>query len=194
MDIQAITDNVESFDPEWSLVQGIKAGEHKAFEELVNRYQKMLRAYVFIHAKQLRDSDEDVLQDIFLEILNGAQRFNRQSSVKTWVYKVAKNTINNKKRKRWLWFLGSEEEEQQEIATDPRMEPHGIFQAGHDIAVVRECIDLLDANSREVLHFYEIAGLNYADIAGILNIKVGTVRSRLFNAREKLAQLLREKL
>lgn len=175
------------------IVKGIAGGDEIAFHKLVDAFQTKLRHYIHIHAASINEANGDILQDIFIEIYSSAKRFKGQSSVNTWVYAIARNTINNKRKKKKFVIFNSNKADDvsAESTCESNINPLDRLRLSEDIELVRRCISQLDVDSQEILHLHQFSELDYASIAEVLAIKIGTVRSRLFTARKKLSQLLR---
>lgn len=128
----------------------------------------------------------DVVQDAFLEVWRTAGRFEGRSSVKTWIFAIARFNLIDRLRKK-----GREEPLDEDFdAPDPSPQPQALLEAASDTQQVRLCIDKLPrAQARAVrLAFYD--ELSYGEIAEIEGIPEGTVKTRIFHAKKILAQCL----
>ncbi len=180
----------ESQAHEVELVHGVASKDEASFRELMALYQDRIRAFASVYAVRINDHVDDIAQDIFLQIYLSAKKFKGDSSVKTWIYSIAKYTINNKLRKKKLtyfwqfWKKNDQGEMDDSLISDDNPELALLsYESKRD---VRASIAGLDANSQEVLMLYEWSGLSYEQIGKTLNINVGTVKSRLNHARKKL--------
>lgn len=136
---------------------------------------------------------EDLVQDTVLKALRSWQRFQLGTNIRSWLFTILRNTFINDYRRR----------QREPIAMDlDAVEPHAVFRAGQDEdpegaffaqivdAKVLDAIDALPEDFREVLVLSDIENMSYAEIAGVLGIPVGTVKSRLFRARRQLQEVL----
>jgi len=157
------------------LMTAFKRGDGPAFRELFDRYKNPIYGFV-----RRRVSDparaEDITQDIFLALVQRRNGYEVRSSFRTYLYRIAMNRVASEHRKN-------------NPAQPAEPEPAA---SGNPAVVhqVREALGQLEPEQREVVMLREYQGLSYQEIAQVLNVPVGTVRSRLFRA--KLA--LKEKL
>lgn len=167
------------------LVAKCCSGDLEAFNELVKRY----RNRIFNLAWQLlgdRDEAEDVAQEVFLHAFEHIGDFHYSSQVFTWLYRIAVNACKMRFRKRRPIEPLSDESET--YTNDwQEIEKQWILKRQIDIALSR-----LPENLRFVLVLREMHELSYEEIAQVLGIPIGTVRSRLFEARKRFAQIWRE--
>jgi RNA polymerase sigma-70 factor (ECF subfamily) len=182
--------------PEFSeseLIAGCRAGRPEALSELVKRYQPVvLRFCVSI----LGDREvDDLVQDVFIKILQRLNRFEGRSALLTWVYEITLNHCRDelRRRKRRRWFslhalprqIAENIPENEKSASD-RIETIELEQRLH-------CeIDKLKPNHRELIVLRDLEGLAYEEIARICAIDVKLVKSRLFEARSALAEKMRK--
>ncbi len=177
---------------ETELIEQALAGDSSAFGQLVRRYQDRLFTSV-VHVVGQREEAEDIVQDAFVQAFLKLNSFRRRSSFYTWLYRIAFNQAFNRRRRA-----------RPEISIDQT--PSGVRTELADSAdapteqilrreraeQIRRALDGLDEEYRSVLVLREIDGFDYAAIAQVLDIKVGTVRSRLHRARALMRdQLLR---
>ncbi len=178
-----------------------KKGDTKAFEVLVNKYQKK----VFnISYRMLGDYDEasEATQDIFLSAYKGIRKFKGKSSFSTWLFTIALNQSRNrirqqKNRKQHEQFSIDEPvyTEEGQIKQDFASDNPSIIEMieTKDIQKrVQDCINLLDEEFREALVLRDIQGFSYDEISDMLKIPGGTVKSRLFRARENIKDCLKK--
>lgn len=166
------------------LVAKCCSGDLEAFNELVKRY----RNRIFNLAWQLlgdRDEAEDVAQEVFLHAFEHIGDFRYSSQVFTWLYRIAVNACKMRLRKRRP-IEPLDECEPCDIDWQ-EVEKRWILKRQVDIALSR-----LPEKLRLVLVLREMHELSYEEIAQVLSVPVGTVRSRLFEARKKFAQIWRE--
>jgi RNA polymerase sigma-70 factor (ECF subfamily) len=170
------------------------AGDHGAFSELVRRHRDGIYRFVRWHLGAPGSEAEDVTQDVLIEVYRCLPRYERRSRLKTWILGLAYNRCRQTRRgarSARRVFAGAE-------ATDEELRT--LADAGPDLdallarrevqAEVRSAIERLCPAHREVVLLREIEELSYGEIATVLHIPVGTVRSRLHNARIELGTSL----
>ena len=179
------------------LVERAQRGDKRAFELLVMKYQRKLGRLL---SRMVRDPGEveDVTQEAFIKAYRALPNFRGESAFYTWLYRIAINTAKN-----YLVALGRraptstefdhEEAESCEEAGGLRdaATPEGEL-LGREIAqTVNKAMDALPEDLRTAISLREIEGLSYEEIANVMNCPIGTVRSRIFRAREAIAADLR---
>jgi RNA polymerase sigma-70 factor (ECF subfamily) len=178
------------------LVAAVKAGDREAFGRLAELYgPRLLRAAW--HLAGNPEEAEEMAQETLVKGFLSAKRFRGQSSFYTYLYRILVNLWKNRlrTRSRWKWVrFGAGEREAGTV--DPERfaaagpDPERQLQARERTAWVREGLRALDPGFREILVLREAEGLDYGEIAGVLGIPVGTVRSRLARARARLREIL----
>src|SRR5512141_2005477 len=179
------------------LVARAQRGDKRAFELLVMKYQRKLGRLL---SRWVRDPAEveDVTQEAFIKAYRALPSFRGESAFYTWLYRIAINTAKN-----YLVALGRraptttgfdneeaegfEDAEQLRDSNTPETELEGKQVA----AVVNKAMDALPEDLRTAITLREIEGLSYDEIADVMNCPIGTVRSRIFRAREAIATELR---
>jgi len=180
------------------LVRAAKAGDRQAFGRLVEAYQDRIYGYL---ARMLGDPDEaeDVAQEVFVRAYRSLGKFRGASSFHTWLYRIASNLAIDVARKRkrqdnTAYSLDApmemgDEEYDREIPDESRA-PDQISEQKQVQSIVRQAVMGLPDKLRDVMVLYELQGESYEDIADILEVPLGTVKSRLFNARGQLKKRL----
>lgn len=182
------------------LVERAQRGDKKAFELLVLKYQRKLERLL---SRIIRDPGEveDVAQEAFIKAYRALPNFRGDSAFYTWLYRIGINTAKN-----YLISLGrraptstefdSEEAESFEEATGLRDvdTPEAVMMTKQIAQTVNQTIDSLPEELRTAITLREIDGLSYEEIAQIMDCPIGTVRSRIFRAREAVAEKLRPQL
>jgi RNA polymerase sigma-70 factor (ECF subfamily) len=182
---------------EAALVHRCGAGEEPACAELVAEHQRMV---VQLAMNLLGDRDEalDLSQDVFLRVFRTIHRFRGQSSLRTWIYRIAVNQARNRHR---FWRRRHRADQ---VSLDQHIATHGEFLCGGDSTPDRmlarkelaqrlqAALDHLPFDQRTAIVLREIDGLSYEEIAFSLGVAVGTVKSRLTRARQALRLELRE--
>ncbi|WP_434391595.1 sigma-70 family RNA polymerase sigma factor [Melittangium boletus] len=181
--------------PEHVLLVRLRRGEPDAFETLVRTYQD--RLYDFC-VRMLSDREEayDVVQDVFVSAHQHLARFREDAKLSTWLYRIAKNHCIN--RLKYLNRRGrgrSEEygERNEEALAEALGSPPGpdaALESAREQARVQWAISRLEPDARMLVALRDIEGLAYEEIVDITELPLGTVKSRLHRAREKLAEWL----
>ncbi len=188
-------------DNESALIYDLRAGDGAAYEKLIDKFEQP----VFNLVSRVMDDPADaadVVQEVFLKVFRNIASFRRDSSLKTWIYRIAVNEARNHRR----WFsrhrrneVGLEAEPgetrgYQDWLPDPGQSPY-------ETALTHETHDLIEAalarvnpKFRAALVLREIEGLSYEEISEILDISLGTVKSRILRGREALRKHLADQL
>ena len=172
-----------------ALVARAQRGDKRAFEVLVLKYQH--RIYTLV-SRFVRDSDEvqDVVQEAFIKAYRALPSFRAESAFYTWLYRIAINTAKNylvsRARRPQGVDLDVEEAEFVESAEALRdnSSPESLLMTDELHAAVNSAIGRLPEDLRTALSLREFDGLSYEEIAEVMGCPVGTVRSRIFRARE----------
>ena len=179
------------------LVLRAQSGDKRAFELLVMKYQRKLGRLL---SRFVRDPAEveDVAQEAFIKAYRALPTFRGESAFYTWLYRIAINTAKN-----YLVALGRrapttvgvdiDDAENFEDADQLRdtSTPESELEGKEIAAVVNRAMDALPEDLRTAITLREIEGLSYEEIASVMNCPIGTVRSRIFRAREAIATDLR---
>ncbi len=182
---------------DWALIQRTLAGEQKAYELLVVKYQKRIERLV---ARMARDANlvPDVVQETFINAYRALHQFRGDARFYTWLHRIAVNTtykaLQEKKRNPLVSFtdLSPEDEDQHETFAD-RQEPisedtpEAVVAARQVAQAVNDAMQALPPDSRHALELREMEGLSYEEIAQLTGVPIGTVRSRIFRARDAIA-------
>jgi RNA polymerase sigma-70 factor (ECF subfamily) len=178
----------KSSDEELMLL--ISKGEKKAFDELYARYADALLRYFTRLLWKDREKAEDFVHDLFAKIIQKPELFDASRTFKTWVYSVANNMCKNEYKKQEVRKNTTNGIDHVNVTDqhDVLKETHeSIFQNTYN-----ESIQQLDSKHREVFSLRHEDGLSIKEIAEILDLNEGTVKSRLFYATKQLADLLKE--
>ena len=179
------------------LVERVQRGDNHAFDLLVTKYQRKLGRLI---SRFVRDTGEaeDVTQEAFIKAYRALPGFRGDSAFYTWLYRIGINTaknylLANKRRAPTSTPFDAEEAESfedagllQEVST-----PENELMSKQVVSVVQATLQQLPEDLRSALTLREIEGLSYEEIASVMNCPVGTVRSRIFRAREAVAEKLR---
>ena len=174
------------------LVRRIKAGESDAFDALCTMYDKKV---VNIAYSLLSDREDalDAAQEVFVRVYKSISGFRGDSSLSTWIFRITRNVCSDflRKRKGFVKSLDDDEEDEPRLEIpDESRAPHTEFEKKERVRIVRAAISELEENQRTVLTLFDLNGLSYEEIADITKVPVGTVKSRLFRAREALRKKL----
>ena len=178
-----------------ALVAELAGGREAAFAELFRRYRPRIEQFVRWHASGRVDTVEEMTQEIFVQLYRSLPGYAGRSSFRTWLYALARNVCRHRRRKRRrrLSFERPEEElGEQGWQRVPDLAPSVVdrLAAGELRRSVREEVDRLAPIYRTVLLLRDWEELSYAEIARVLELPVGTVRSRLHEARAQLTSAL----
>jgi RNA polymerase sigma-70 factor, ECF subfamily len=187
-------------DIDSALVQRAREGDVRAFEMLVVKYQRRIERLI---GRMLRDSDlvADVAQETFIRAYRALPRFRGESAFYTWLYRIAVNTAKKAMadlRRDPLLFesamAGSDDEDETSHArTEPTdmATPEALLASKEIAAAVNAAVEALSEDLRQAITLREIEGLSYEEISDVMACPIGTVRSRIFRAREAIALRLR---
>ncbi len=178
------------------LVDRVRAGDTNAFNFLVLRYQNRVAALV---ARFIKDHQEveDVTQEAFIKAYRALHLFRGESAFYTWLYRIAVNTAKNslvaRGRRPPTSDLDAGEAELVEIGAPLRDQetPEGSFATAALKVAVEKAIEELPEDLRTAFTLREFSGLSYEDITEVMNCPVGTVRSRIFRAREAIDRVIK---
>ncbi len=179
------------------LVEGLRNGEEHAYEALIARFEQPIYNLV---VRLLRDSSDaaDVVQEVFLKVFRSIGHFRGQSSLKTWIYRIAVNETYNYRR----WFgrrrgreVGIEDEQfegmtLEQVLPDRGLSPFEITLDHETKTRIEEALAQLKPAFRSAVVLRDVEGLAYEEIAEILQISLGTVKSRILRGREALRKQL----
>jgi RNA polymerase sigma-70 factor (ECF subfamily) len=175
-----------------ALIERLRKGEARALDELYRRHREAAYgiAYRLVGS---REDALDVVQEAFIHVMRGIQTFRGQSSFRTWLYRIV--THASLDYRRWR-SLRTTESLDGETSVDPAAMGPSQRTPAEEAAErdLRQAIDKALTNiserNRAALVLYAMEGMSYKEIADVLGISVGTVMSRIFNARQRLHELL----
>jgi RNA polymerase sigma-70 factor, ECF subfamily len=183
-------------DTDLMLVERTVAGDQKAYELLVLKYQRRIERLI---GRMVRDTDlvEDIAQETFIRAYRALAQFRGEAQFYTWLYRIAVNTakkaLGDLKRDPLISenSLRSGEEEDETSAVENELTtaetPETVLAAKEIAAAVNSAMDALPEELRQAVTLREIEGLSYEEIAEVMNCPIGTVRSRIFRAREAIS-------
>ena len=181
---------------EAELVAELQAGSDSAFDFLVTYYHSSVYNLVYGILSDAADA-ADVTQDVFLRVFRGIRGFRRSSSLKTWLYRVSVRQALN--HRRWCW-----RHHRQQISIDADVQENGAIHelengeatpfeqcATHEMQIkVRQALVQVPAVFRSAVILRDLEGLSYEEVAEVLEVSVGTVKSRILRGRRMLKDIL----
>ncbi len=195
-----------SKDDEELILHQAKGGDRRAFEKLLLVHQKHVYNTLYLHLYS-HESAEDLTQEVFIQVYKHLDSYDDRAKFSTWLHRITLNTlishyrrINADKRggnktKHSLQSFGDETiHENQRLHKEQDTRPESIAENKELEQRIRKAISNLEQEQREVIILREIEGYDYKEIADLLDIKIGTVRSRIHRGREKLRELLADLL
>lgn len=182
------------------LVQRFNAGDEGAFIQVMERYQNKIFSTV-LNLLHNRADAEEIVQDTFIRAHRGLAKFRGDSSLATWLYRIAVNLARNRY---WYFFrrrrqdslsldhaLGDDSDATfADLVASEAQDPAQETATEEFSSLIAACMARLEARHREILTMRNSLNLSYEDIARSLRINVGTVKSRIARARENLRELL----
>jgi RNA polymerase sigma-70 factor, ECF subfamily len=183
------------------LVEALCAADEGAYEVLIHRFERP----VYNLVARLTDDPADaldVVQEVFLKVFRNIDHFRGDSSLKTWVYRIAVNEARNQRR----WFgrhrrqevtiepEAADEHGYADWMTDPGRSPLEVTLDHEQRALIEEALSEVNPAFRAALVLREMEGLSYDEIAVVLDISLGTVKSRILRGREALRECLAKKM
>lgn len=172
------------------LIEQTLAGDSTAFEQLVRKYQDRL-FNTMVHVAGGRDDAQDVVQDAFVQAFVRLESFQRSSAFYTWLYRIAFNvSASQRRRKRPVVSVDETRRNTGREPIDNAAGPVERAEQQERHKKVHEAIASLGEEHRKVVVLREIDGCSYETIAQVLDLPVGTVRSRLHRARVQLKEQL----
>jgi RNA polymerase sigma-70 factor, ECF subfamily len=183
-------------DTDQQLVQRVQAGDKSAFNLLVLKYQHRVLKLVSRFVNDAAEA-EDVAQEAFIKAYRALPSFRGDSAFYTWLYRIAINTAKNalvSNRRRPVDFdLDLQDPEQYERQARLREAdtPEGVMLTEEIRQVVEKAMEQLPEDLRTAIVLRELEGLSYEEIAEAMDCPVGTVRSRIFRAREAIDKKLK---
>jgi RNA polymerase sigma-70 factor (ECF subfamily) len=187
-------------DADALLVARVKQGDVRAFEMLVVKYQRRIERLI---GRMVRDTDlvQDIAQESFIRAYRAIPQFRGESAFYTWLYRIAVNTAKKAlvdlKRDPLVTesALASREDDEETSRVENELTdgetPEALLASKEIAAAVNSAIEALSEDLRQAITLREIEGLSYEEIAEVMNCPIGTVRSRIFRAREAIAARLR---
>ncbi len=189
MTITGIHDEID----EKRLVFLLKTGDEDAYRILFRRFRNPIYAVAYGITLD-REESADIVQEVLIKVFENIKNFREESRLDTWIRRISVNESLNWKRKlkrRFRWHHKPLDENEEETGFEGG-QPDTLYEKRMQEKILDEKLKTLPEEARTVLVLKEMEGLSYDEIAKILNIRVGTVSSRLYYARRKLAGSLKE--
>src|SRR6266436_3282225 len=178
------------------LVQSALAGRETSFEELVRRYQRPIAAYVYRMVGDY-DSALDLTQEVFIKVYNSLARYRSEFKFSTWIYKIAHNAAIDHLRRhavREQALTNGFDTERREISVESRrLTPEQESERNERRSEIECVVQLLPAAYRELIALRHSHDLSYDEIAEVTGLPLGTVKNRLFRAREAMRDQLMQR-
>lgn len=176
---------------ERELIARLQKRDEAAFEELIRQYEKKVYTLCFRMCGNSEDAEE-AAQDAFLALWRGIDRFRQESSLSTWIYRLATNACIDtlRRRKKQSGSVSLDDEELFVDAVDTSPQPQETVEHRKTQKLLQEGLSALPEEYRKVLILREIEGLSYTEIAESASIELGTVKSRISRGRSLLRNFL----
>jgi RNA polymerase sigma-70 factor (ECF subfamily) len=183
------------------LAERLREGSNRAYEDLLDRFQQPVFALAF---RLLEDPSEasDVVQEVFLKVFRNVGSFRGQSSLKTWIYRITVNEAHNARR----WFFRHRRREVElddcqeetrswkEIIPDDSRSPFDVTFDREQRVMIEAALERINPIFREAVVLRDIADMSYEEVAAVLGVSLGTVKSRILRGREALREQLEGRL
>jgi len=190
MDSSFNTDSILA--EETALIDCIVSGQSSQFEILVGNYQQRIYATLLGMLGSPQDA-EDVTQETFITAFRKLDQFERRSSFYTWLYRIAFNAaidLQRRKKRAKNQFVGSNNVDITQAADLHAESAASVVIAKETVTQVQLALSRLDEERRNIIVLRDLQGVDYAEIASMLDIPIGTVRSRLHRARIELREIM----
>ncbi len=182
------------------ILRGLRAGIEEAYEELIDRYEQQVYGMVYRLLGNQSDAC-DVVQEVFLKVFRGVKSFREQSTLRTWIYRIAVNEAHNHRR----WFVRhcrhevsmtegrAEHGSMLEYTPDRGLSPFEQTLESEHRTLIEQALTRINPAFQTAVVLRDIQNLSYEEIAEILQVSLGTVKSRILRGREALRRELTER-
>jgi RNA polymerase sigma-70 factor, ECF subfamily len=193
--------NADGSGDDQLLVEALRSGSEQAYEELLARFQQPVYT---LAVRLLNNPAEayDVVQEVFLKVFRNIEHFRAESSLKTWIYRITVNEAHNTRR--WfsrhrgrevdLDFENEENRDWKETIADGGPSPFEVTLDREQAGMIESALERINPVFREAVVLRDITDLSYEEIAAVLGVSLGTVKSRILRGREALREQLAEGL
>ena len=179
---------------DWQLIERIQGGDKRAFDLLVIKYQRKIMTLVSSYVNNSHEV-QDIAQESFIKAYRALGKFRGDSTFYTWLYRIAINTAKNhlvaKGRRPPESDIDAYDTDSYSNALKEHENPEGILRRDQMEKAIHDVIRSLPNELRTALTLREFDGLSYEEIAHIMGCPMGTVRSRIFRAREAIEKVIR---
>jgi RNA polymerase sigma-70 factor (ECF subfamily) len=182
---------IHDLDVDVELVERHRCGDSQAFDEVYARFEEMVYHLAFRLSGNYEEA-ADLTQEVFLRVYRHLGSFGGRSSLKTWIFRIAINHCRDR-LSRWRPLtqpIGSDVAEGEVAYPDPARGPEELAVAADEGRRVTSGLARLPQAFREAVVLRDIEGLSYEEIAEVLGVRIGTVRSRIARGRDQLRALL----
>ncbi|MGM0453826.1 MAG: sigma-70 family RNA polymerase sigma factor [Thermodesulfobacteriota bacterium] len=186
-----------------ALIRAVIAGDTTAFDRLVYRHQDRVYNLCYWFLGEAAEA-EDAAQDVFVRAYRSLPGFRFQSQFATWIYRIAVNTCKNRLKsvayriKKWTRDIAADDgvavASLADADTHHMPSPEAALQKAQTTDAIRRAMDRLAADRKTVVVLRDIEGLSYEEISAITGWKPGTVKSKLFRARQDLKYMLKDRM
>ncbi len=174
-----------SLDDDFSLIKRFIDGDESAYTVLVHRHKEKVRNIIYLTLSNV-DSVDDIAQEVFITVYKNLKKFRFESQFTTWLYRITINKCKDHLRKVKIRSIFSPiKENEEELGYTVSHESKNIAE------IVQQGIKKLPEKLRVPLMLKDIEGLSYQEIAEAVECEIGTVKSRIFRAREGLRNILK---
>jgi len=189
------TDTQKNMEKE--LVERVKKGDDNAFEDIIKLYEQKVHSTIFYMIKN-ESAVEDIAQEVFIKVYRNLSKFNEKSSLYTWIYRITVNACYDeiKREKKIISIsnhIDTEDGEQEVEFEDEKQNVSEIVESKLERKMLIDTIKMLPEESRSLIVLRDIRGFSYWEIADMLNMKLGTVKSKINRSRNQLKTLLESK-
>lgn len=193
--------NADGSGDDQLLIESLRSGSEQAYEELLARFQQPVYT---LAVRLLNNPAEayDVVQEVFLKVFRNIEHFRAESSLKTWIYRITVNEAHNTRR--WfsrhrgrevdLDFENEENRDWRETIADGGPSPFEVTLDREQAGMIESALERINPVFREAVVLRDITDLSYEEIAAVLGVSLGTVKSRILRGREALREQLAEGL
>jgi len=197
--ITSVTDNINAAEvSDAEIIEKVLSGDVNAFEVIVKKYEKMIYNLAMTKT-QSKENAQDISQECFLRAYKMLRSYRTDSAFSTWIYRICQNLIfdfyrKNKKIKTVSLSVSDlndgESKEKEIVDTNSGSEPSEHVIRTEKIEKIREIINSLPEDLREIVILRDLNNISYEQISEMLDIELGTVKSRLNRAREKIKDFI----
>ncbi|MBV9156033.1 MAG: sigma-70 family RNA polymerase sigma factor [Acidobacteriaceae bacterium] len=193
VNLSILADQTGISEEDARILRGLRAGIEAAYEELIDRYEQPIYSMVCRLTGNQEDAC-DVVQNVFLKVFRGVHSFREHSSLRTWIYRIAVNEAHNRRR----WFArhcrkeisieseGPPQANPIECAKDPGRSPYQQVLDRENRGLVEQALRRINPVFSAAVILRDVENLSYEEIAAILQVSLGTVKSRIQRGREAL--------